>query len=152
MNSEQRRNLGGDEVDGPKALEHFPSDVEDRALIELPENDKNGRTVLAPRADGLVRESKTQKVVSREEIQERTEVEDVKHLGDFSDEVSPQNHNTNRNNSIPITTHSSFTRSWFMRRRSAAVPQQKSKHLCAIIMKIVNFSETTGERCGQVAK
>lgn len=80
--------MGGDEVDGPKAIEHFPSDVEDRALIELPESDKNARTVLAPRADGLVRESKTKKVVSREEIQERTEVEDVKHLGDFSDEVS----------------------------------------------------------------
>lgn len=43
--------------------------------------------MLAPRADGLVREMKTKKVVSREEIQERTETEDVKHLGDFSDEV-----------------------------------------------------------------
>lgn len=75
-------------MDGPKALEHFPSDAGERALIELPENNKNARTVLAPRADGLVRESKTQKVVSREEIQERTEIEDVKHLGDFSDEVS----------------------------------------------------------------
>lgn len=45
--------------------------------------------MLAPRADGLVREMKTKKVISREEIQERTETEDVKHLGDFSDEVSP---------------------------------------------------------------
>lgn len=43
--------------------------------------------VLAPRADGLVREMKTQKVISREEIQERTETEDVKHYGDFTDEV-----------------------------------------------------------------
>lgn len=84
----QRRNLGNDNVDGPKALEQFPSDVENRALIESTGSNKNARTVLAPRADGLVRESKTQKVVSREEIQERTEVEDIKHLGDFSDEVS----------------------------------------------------------------
>lgn len=44
--------------------------------------------MLAPRADGLVREMKTKKVVSREEIQERTETEDVKHFGDFTDEVS----------------------------------------------------------------
>lgn len=43
------------------------------------------------RNDGLVREMNTKKVVSREEIQERTETEDVKHLGDFSDEVSELN-------------------------------------------------------------
>lgn len=43
---------------------------------------------LGPRPDGLVRETKTKKVVSREEVEERTETEDVKHLGDFSDEVS----------------------------------------------------------------
>lgn len=43
---------------------------------------------MAPRADGLVREMKTKKVISREEIQERTETEDVKHFGDFTDEVS----------------------------------------------------------------
>lgn len=43
---------------------------------------------MASRADGLVREMKTQKVISREEIQERTETEDVKHFGDFTDEVS----------------------------------------------------------------
>lgn len=131
LTNSQRRNLGGDEVDGPKALENFPSDVENGALIELPESDKNARTVLTPRADGLVRESKTKKVVSREEIQERTEVEDVKHLGDFSDEVSlpkihfqlnlravDQNKNTNSNHSINIATHSSFTHSW---------PQQNTK-------------------------
>lgn len=44
--------------------------------------------MLAPNADGLVRETKTQKVISREEVQERTETEDVKHYGDFTDEVS----------------------------------------------------------------
>lgn len=79
-------------MDGPKAIEHFPSDI-DQTIVEYIDeygSEKIGApgTVLAPRADGLVRESKTKKVVSREEIQERTETEDVKHLGDFSDEVS----------------------------------------------------------------
>lgn len=46
-------------------------------------------TKLVPRpADGLVRETNEKRVVSREEIKERTEVEDVAYLGDFSDEVS----------------------------------------------------------------
>lgn len=35
-----------------------------------------------------MRETKTEKVVSREEVEERTETEDIKHLGDFSDEVN----------------------------------------------------------------
>lgn len=46
--------------------------------------------MLSPNADGLVREMKTHKIVSREEVQERTETEDVKHYGDFTDEVSEQ--------------------------------------------------------------
>lgn len=89
----QRRNVGGDEVDGPRAIEHFPSDV-NQTLSEYMENGSGDKRitsthkVLAPRDDGLVREMKTRKVVSREQIQERTETEDVKHLGDFSDEVS----------------------------------------------------------------
>lgn len=75
-------------MDGPKAIEHFPSD-EDQTVIEyVDETDDSAVTVLAPRVDGLVKEMKTKKVISREEIQERTETEDVKHLGDFSDEVS----------------------------------------------------------------
>lgn len=81
-------------MDGPKALEHFPSD-RDQTIIEYVGNDcvdESALTVLAPRADGLVREMKTKKVISREEIQERTETEDVKHLGDFSDEVSRSHH------------------------------------------------------------
>lgn len=46
-------------------------------------------TKLVPRpVDGLVRETNEKRVVSREEIKERVEVEDVAHLGDFSDEVS----------------------------------------------------------------
>lgn len=89
----QRRNVGGDEVDGPRAIEHFPFDSNQpiSAYIDATSGDKHviaAEKVLAPRDDGLVREMKTRKVVSREQIQERTETEDVKHLGDFSDEVS----------------------------------------------------------------
>lgn len=40
------------------------------------------------RPDGLVRQTKEQKVISREEIDEIVETEDVKYMGDFSDEVS----------------------------------------------------------------
>lgn len=89
----QRLKPGEDDVDGPKSIEHFPSD-KDQTIIEYVGDDSkydidaSTPTVLAPRADGLVREMKTKKVVSREEIQERTETEDVKHLGDFSDQVS----------------------------------------------------------------
>uniref|UniRef100_A0A1B0DHE9 Uncharacterized protein n=1 Tax=Phlebotomus papatasi TaxID=29031 RepID=A0A1B0DHE9_PHLPP len=36
--------------------------------------------------DGVVREVKEKKIVSREEKEELLETEDVKHLGDFSDE------------------------------------------------------------------
>lgn len=68
-------------MDGPKAIGHIPID---HKIIAYSNDDK----VLAPNADGLVREMKTKKVVSREEVQERTETEDVKHFGDFSDEVS----------------------------------------------------------------
>ncbi|XP_031629629.1 uncharacterized protein LOC116344908 isoform X2 [Contarinia nasturtii] len=89
--SVERLKPGEDDVDGPKAIEHFPSD-KDQTVIEYVGDDskygidESAPTVLAPR-DGLVREMKTKKVVSREEIQERTETEDVKHLGDFSDEA-----------------------------------------------------------------
>jgi hypothetical protein len=43
---------------------------------------------MAARDDGLVREENENRVVSREDTTELTEVEDVKHLGDFSDAVS----------------------------------------------------------------
>lgn len=70
-------------MDGPRAITGIPSHKE--AIAELPDESPN--TQLAPRPDGLVRETKTKKIVSREEVEERTETEDVKHLGDFSDEV-----------------------------------------------------------------
>jgi hypothetical protein len=44
--------------------------------------------VLAARDDGLVREEKENRIVSREDTTELTEIEDVKHFGDFSDAVS----------------------------------------------------------------
>lgn len=43
---------------------------------------------MGAREDGLVREEKENRVVSREDTTELTEVEDVKHFGDFSDKVS----------------------------------------------------------------
>lgn len=47
-----------------------------------------GHVLVARPADGLVREVKTNKVVSREQTDELLETEAVRHLGDFSDEVS----------------------------------------------------------------
>lgn len=43
---------------------------------------------MAARDDGLVREEKNNRVVSREDTTKLTEVEDVRHFGDFSDAVS----------------------------------------------------------------
>lgn len=43
---------------------------------------------MGAREDGLVRNEKENRVVSREDTTELTEVEDVKHFGDFSDKVS----------------------------------------------------------------
>lgn len=78
----QRRKLGDDVIDGPEAIEHAPIHG---ALANV--SSDLVRAVVS-RPDGLVREVKTKTVVSREEIDERLETEDVKFLGDFSDEVS----------------------------------------------------------------
>lgn len=43
---------------------------------------------MSARDDGLVREEKNNRVVSREDTTELTEIEDVRHYGDFSDAVS----------------------------------------------------------------
>lgn len=56
-----------------------------RALQTVP--DEQGK-VLAARPDGLVREVIGKQVISREEVNELTETEERKALGDFSDEVS----------------------------------------------------------------
>jgi len=47
---------------------------------------------MAARDDGLVREEKENRVVSREDTTQLTEVEDVRHYGDFSDAVSARLH------------------------------------------------------------
>lgn len=44
--------------------------------------------MAAARDDGLVREEKNNRIVKREDTTELTEVEDVRHFGDFSDAVS----------------------------------------------------------------
>lgn len=49
---------------------------------------KPSKYVMGARDDGLVREEKNNRVVSREDTTELTEVEDVRHMGDFSDAVS----------------------------------------------------------------
>lgn len=43
--------------------------------------------VAVPNSDGVVREVKERRVVSREETEEVKETEDVQHLGDITDEV-----------------------------------------------------------------
>lgn len=83
-------------MDGPKAIGHIPID---HTIIAYSNDDK----VLAPNADGLVREMKTKKVVSREEVQERTETEDVKHFGDFSDEVSKKKNSSFLSPPLPLS-------------------------------------------------
>lgn len=93
--------MGDDAVDGPHAIEHGGGsgsvDINELPTKLLSGGDGGNkevsnsgfvRTVTAARPDGLVREVKTNKVVSREEIEERLETENVQHLGDFSDEVS----------------------------------------------------------------
>lgn len=49
---------------------------------------KEGR-ISVPNPDGVVREVKEKRIISREEIDERKEFEDIHHHGDITDEVSP---------------------------------------------------------------
>lgn len=72
-----------DEVDGPRAIETTGNP----STLALPNQGQMIHAIVA-RPDGLVREVKEKKVVSREEIDERVETEDIQILGDFSDEVS----------------------------------------------------------------
>lgn len=71
-----------------------PNNINSGAL-EFNKNAVNSDSSLQPskyylgaRDDGLVREEKENRVVSREDTTELTEIEDVKHFGDFSDKVS----------------------------------------------------------------
>ncbi|XP_066153463.1 serine/arginine repetitive matrix protein 1 isoform X3 [Euwallacea fornicatus] len=68
------RKLGDDDVDGPRAL------GDEGVLV-----DKSNWTAV-PNPDGVVREVKERKIVSREETEEVKETEDVQHLGDITDE------------------------------------------------------------------
>lgn len=81
--------MGDDAVDGPTtgALESNPQHLSTNGTLDnAPEG--YARVLVSRPADGLVREVKTNKMVSREETDELLETEAVRHLGDFSDEVS----------------------------------------------------------------
>ncbi|GJQ80952.1 hypothetical protein Trydic_g4769 [Trypoxylus dichotomus] len=70
------RKLGEDDVDGEQlALEGGSRDTPDSA-----------KWVVVPNPDGLVREVKEKRVISREEIEDVKETEEVQHLGDITDE------------------------------------------------------------------
>ncbi|KAG5889314.1 hypothetical protein JTB14_019095 [Gonioctena quinquepunctata] len=70
------RKLGDDDVDGPKALEGGA----DNTIAE------RSNWVAVPNPEGIVREVKERKIISREETEEIKETEDVQHLGDITDE------------------------------------------------------------------
>lgn len=85
---QQRKTLGeptGDVVDGPGAFEFNKTALNS---VSSPQALQTTKYLLAAREDGLVREENENRVVSREDTTELTEVEDVKHFGDFSDAVS----------------------------------------------------------------
>ncbi|XP_056633279.1 zinc finger CCCH domain-containing protein 13 isoform X4 [Diorhabda sublineata] len=71
------RKLGDDEVDGTKALEGG-----DKYIV-----DEKSNWVSVANPDGIVREVKERKVISREETEEVKETEDVQHFGDITDEA-----------------------------------------------------------------
>lgn len=84
----QRKTLGDPSTfnaDGLKALEFTKNAVK---AAESSQIAKPTKYVMGARDDGLVREEKSNRVVSREDTTELTEIEDVRHLGEFSDAVS----------------------------------------------------------------
>ncbi|XP_055371501.1 probable WRKY transcription factor protein 1 [Condylostylus longicornis] len=56
-------------------------------VLKTDEVDDDGLVLTPRQEDGLVREIDNKHIVSHEEIEERLETEDVRHLGDFPDEV-----------------------------------------------------------------
>jgi hypothetical protein len=72
------RKLGDDEADGPRALE---------GLVGKELAEPGSKWVSVANPDGVVREVKEKRVVSREETEEVKETEDVQHFGDITDEV-----------------------------------------------------------------
>lgn len=73
----QLRKLGDDEVDGPLAVEGATNNAV---------NKRNW--VVTSNPEGVVREVKEKRVLSREETEEVKETEDIQHYGDITDEVS----------------------------------------------------------------
>ncbi|GBP14427.1 hypothetical protein EVAR_72810_1 [Eumeta japonica] len=89
--------LNPNEVNRKGALQHgkesstaAEEEVDGGELAEL--KNAGGTLVksIVPRpADGLVREINEKRVVSHEETKDYFETEDIKHMGDFSDELLP---------------------------------------------------------------
>jgi hypothetical protein len=66
-------------------------DNENKALENgkrTPDKDDKKNWIAVANPDGVVREVKEKKVMSREETDEVKEMEEIQHLGDISDEVS----------------------------------------------------------------
>lgn len=74
------------EVNGG-ALE-APDTVDGQVAVLPAENSKIIKKMVPRPADGLVRESNDKRVITHEEVKDYLETEDVRNLGDFSDEVS----------------------------------------------------------------
>ncbi|XP_044758425.1 serine/arginine repetitive matrix protein 1 isoform X2 [Coccinella septempunctata] len=70
------RKLGDDEIDGPLAVEGKA----DNAAVS------KRNWVVTSNPDGVVREVKEKRVLSREETEEVKETEDIQHFGDITDE------------------------------------------------------------------
>lgn len=71
----QLRKLGDDDNEN-KAVEGVSPSLEDKV-----------NWVAVPNSEGVVREVKERRVLSREEREESRETEDIQHLGDITDEV-----------------------------------------------------------------
>ncbi|XP_050309003.1 uncharacterized protein LOC126745280 isoform X2 [Anthonomus grandis grandis] len=72
--TEVRRLGDEDDTDGPRPLEDGTKGITEENWISV------------PNPDGVVREVKERRVISREETEEVKETEDVQHLGDITDE------------------------------------------------------------------
>lgn len=73
-------------MDGPNAIQFNQNAVSSESSPQALQPKSN--FVISARDDGLVREEKSNRIVSREDTTELTEIENVHHYGDFSDAVS----------------------------------------------------------------
>ncbi|KAG5684323.1 hypothetical protein PVAND_013558 [Polypedilum vanderplanki] len=83
----ERKTLGEPSSSTPDALEFNKTAVNDESSQIAEPSTVKKYALAATRDDGLVREEKNNRIVSREDTTELTEIEDVRHYGDFSDEV-----------------------------------------------------------------